>query len=72
MERITLESELHNALAADEFRLHYQPVYDLRSGPIVCVEALLRWQSLLAPGAFITTTEDSALIGSWRHCARRG
>ncbi len=72
MERMTLESELRNALAADEFRLHYQPVYDLRSGAIVCVEALLRWQhpsrGLLAPGAFITTAEDSALIvpiGAW-------
>ncbi|MGO4306497.1 diguanylate cyclase domain-containing protein, partial [Cupriavidus sp. RAF12] len=44
MERITLESELRNALVADEFRLHYQPVFDLRSGAIVTVEALLRWQ----------------------------
>ncbi|CAG2132132.1 Inosine-5'-monophosphate dehydrogenase [Cupriavidus yeoncheonensis] len=72
MERITLESELRNALAASEFRLHYQPVFDLRSGAIVSVEALLRWQhptrGLLPPGAFITTAEDSALIvpiGTW-------
>lgn len=72
MERITLESELRNALANDEFRLHYQPVFDLRSGAIVSVEALLRWQhptrGLLGPGAFITTAEDSALIvpiGAW-------
>ncbi|CAG9173445.1 Inosine-5'-monophosphate dehydrogenase [Cupriavidus laharis] len=72
MERITLETELRNALAAGEFRLHYQPVYDLRSGEIACVEALLRWQhptrDLLGPGAFITTAEDSALImpiGAW-------
>ncbi|CAG2150004.1 EAL domain-containing protein [Cupriavidus numazuensis] len=72
MERMTLETELRNALAADEFRLHYQPVFDLRSGVIVSVEALLRWQhptrGLLAPGAFITTAEESALIvpiGAW-------
>ncbi|WP_434033256.1 EAL domain-containing protein [Cupriavidus sp. a3] len=72
MERITLETELRNALAANEFRLHYQPVFDLRSGAIVSVEALLRWQhptrGLLAPGAFITAAEDSALImpiGAW-------
>jgi len=72
MERITLEGELRNALAGNEFRLHYQPVFDLRSGAIVSVEALLRWQhptrGLLAPGEFITTAEDSALImpiGAW-------
>ncbi|MBP0629926.1 EAL domain-containing protein [Cupriavidus sp. AcVe19-1a] len=72
MERITLESELRNALAANEFRLHYQPVFDLRSGSVVSLEALLRWQhptrGLLSPGEFITTAEDSALImpiGAW-------
>ncbi len=65
LERITFESELRNALVADEFRVHYQPVYDLHSGDIVSVEALLPWQhptrALLALGAF-TTAKDSALI----------
>ena len=43
-ERLSLESSLRLAIQRKEFSLHYQPQIDLRSGRIVCAEALLRWE----------------------------
>ena len=60
------------ALDAGEFVLHYQPKVNLRTGQIVGVEALIRWQhpekGLLAPGVFLPIIEDHALaveVGEW-------
>jgi diguanylate cyclase (GGDEF)-like protein/PAS domain S-box-containing protein len=70
--RVTLEQGLHRALARNEFVLHFQPQVDMRSGRIVAVEALLRWQSpelgLVQPLQFIPVAEESSLIqqiGQW-------
>ena len=41
--RRELDPDLRRALAADQFVLHYQPVYDLHDFTIVGVEALVRW-----------------------------
>lgn len=51
----------------DEFVLHYQPVYDLRTGRVTGAEALIRWehpeQCLMAPGRFVPTAEATGVIG---------
>ena len=72
VQRQTTENSLRRALVRQEFVLHYQPKINLRSGAIVGVEALVRWQhperGLLPPDQFIPIAEDCALIlplGRW-------
>ena len=60
------ESQLQRALDCGELIRLYQPVFDLRTGFPVQVEALLRWDlpdhGLLAPGEFLVDEEDSTLL----------
>lgn len=65
-------ARLQRALDANELLLHYQPQIDLRTGQVMGVEALLRWQhperGLLAPAHFLPLVETTGLavqIGDW-------
>ncbi|WP_425348139.1 putative bifunctional diguanylate cyclase/phosphodiesterase [Vreelandella boliviensis] len=61
-----------DALNNHELRLYYQPQVDMRSGQVVGLEALIRWQhpeeGLLAPGQFLPTIDTTPLeveLGEW-------
>jgi EAL domain-containing protein (putative c-di-GMP-specific phosphodiesterase class I) len=65
-------TQLRAALANDELRLHYQPLYSLTTGAVVGAEALLRWlhpeRGLLPPAEFLDVAEGPQLvtpIGDW-------
>ena len=63
---VTLERELRQALAAEQFLVHYQPQLDLRTRQVVGIEALVRWnhphRGVLRPGEFIRLAEEIGLI----------
>lgn len=70
--RDEIELHLRHAVENDALVLHYQPEVDLRTGAILAVEALVRWnhptRGLLQPGAFIEIAEATNLageIGRW-------
>jgi diguanylate cyclase (GGDEF)-like protein/PAS domain S-box-containing protein len=72
MRRVALENSLRQGLEKDEFFLHYQPKWDLKSTRMIGAEVLLRWRSpdhgLIHPSEFIALTESSGLIfdlGHW-------
>lgn len=63
--RMTMQTHLHDALAAGELQLVYQPQVN-SSGSVIGVEALARWDSaalgLVPPEAFIQVAEETGLI----------
>ena len=67
-ERISLENELRQATLNSEFKLHYQPQINVKTGRIVGMEALIRWQhpihGLMNPSGFIDFAEEAGLISA--------
>jgi diguanylate cyclase (GGDEF)-like protein len=67
-----LAFDLRSALTNDEFRLVYQPIYDLADLTLVGVEALLRWDhptmGPIGPDEFVPILEETGQIrdvGRW-------
>jgi len=71
-ERYAMELRLREAADAGQLMLLYQPLFDLRDGALVAVEALLRWRhpelGLVVPGRFLHLAEVTGVIdriGEW-------
>jgi EAL domain-containing protein (putative c-di-GMP-specific phosphodiesterase class I) len=72
IEGLRIAQDLKHACEKDELALVFQPIVELRTGRIVEVEALLRWQhprfGLLSPDSFIPIAEETGAIseiGEW-------
>jgi diguanylate cyclase (GGDEF)-like protein len=63
---VSLEADLHVALANNELRLVFQPIVDLRNYWMVGAEALLRWrhpvEGMLTPDRFLAIAEEAGLM----------
>lgn len=72
LERMEILGSMRKAIKNKDFFLNYQPQFDVPSGRIIGVEALLRWKDanddFISPEKFIPIAEDSGLIlplGNW-------
>jgi diguanylate cyclase (GGDEF)-like protein/PAS domain S-box-containing protein len=66
--RLTVEDQLRDAITAEQFVVHYQPIVALADNRVVGHEALVRWKhptrGLLSPADFLDVAEDTGLITS--------
>jgi diguanylate cyclase (GGDEF)-like protein/PAS domain S-box-containing protein len=63
---LILDSDLREAIAKEQFVLHFQPQIALKTGQITGAEALLRWQrpghGLIGPSEFLARAEENGLV----------
>lgn len=71
-ERYEFIENMHKAMQLSEFLLYYQPKVNMKTGVVIGVEALIRWQhpknGLLPPALFLPMIEDHPLsieLGEW-------
>ena len=71
-ERVIIGEGLHSAVENDELEMYYQPQVELKSGRLIGLEALIRWnhpvRGLLLPDQFIPIAELNGSIlrvGQW-------
>lgn len=68
--QIKIETSLRHAIERDEFRLLLQPIFDLRSGEMVCAEAFVNWRNaelgVVASERLIACAEKAGLIAPVR------
>jgi diguanylate cyclase (GGDEF)-like protein len=72
VDRLSVESDLRNAVIREDLRLQYQPIVSLATGRIEGLEALVRWEhptrGPISPSTFIPIAEDTGAIlplGRW-------
>lgn len=67
IKRLTLETDLRNAIDRQEFMVYYQPIIDILNGDrLIGFEALVRWQhptrGMVSPMDFVVIAEETGLI----------
>jgi len=72
LKQIELENHLRRALERKEFVVYYQPQFDISTGTVVGMEALIRWnrkgKGIISPDVFIPLAEETGMIisiGEW-------
>jgi len=71
-DRVRLETDLRQAISAQQFHLVFQPLINAKSQKLIGFEALIRWnhpqRGFVPPNIFIPVAEENGLmpqIGAW-------
>ena len=65
-DRLAIHARLRHALDKNQFRVYYQPQYDIKNNRIIGMESLIRWKpgnnNFIDPDYFIPIAEETGLI----------